>query len=322
MLTRFLFFLLIIIAWMLIVRIVKNWMAQGRQRSGRGGREISGGWELIRPVGQFVPKQLEKLRNILEIRDDTGLRTIAAILEVAHRAENGPEMDAAEVRGLLNEPNDAVRAQLFNGDEVNVAGWLIMAADTLGDFRPELSGYETKSVILAAFMDMHQNRIFFPPEQRMSPVPNPPAPPSIDKRFTHFLELQDGFDKDAALQELIGVDDGNLPGGAMLPLLYLAAGRSEQVEDLLYRYGTRLYPAAIEYLCHPKQDTQESETLPYQIIFKLIGTWPRKYAEPLFRGAFESGWNDCAGFLPSEPWAENLLAVFADSPYGPPGKFR
>ncbi|SVC14781.1 uncharacterized protein METZ01_LOCUS267635 [marine metagenome] len=320
MLTRFLFILLIIIAWMLVVRVVKNWMAQGRQRTGRGGREISGGWELIRPIGQFVTKQLEKLRNILEIRDDTGLRTIATILEVAHRAENGPEMDPAEVRELLNEPNDAFRARLFNGDEVNVTGWLRTAADTLGDFRPELSGYETKGVILKAFKEMHQKRIFFPPDQRMRPIPNPPSPPSIDNRFTHFLEFQDSFDKDAAFQEWFGMDDEELPEGAMLPLLHLATGKSEQVEDLLYRYGARLYPAVIEYLCHPEQYTQESETLPYQTIFKLIGTWPRQYAEPLFRGAFESGWNDCAGFLPSEPWAENLVAVFADSPYGPPGR--
>ena len=133
-----------------------------------------------------------------------------------------------------------------------------------------------------------------------------------------------------------------------------AADGGTPVDELLARYDDRLYAAAVHAMNRPKPaatagprasdgkgraDRSSGPSGPSEppgppgspgrpgppwpgayspALFRLIGAWPRSAAEPLFRAALESGWNDCARFLPESGWARDLKAVFRDSPYGAP----
>jgi hypothetical protein len=50
--------------------------------------------------------------------------------------------------------------------------------------------------------------------------------------------------------------------------------------------------------------------------------WPDSGAVPLFRAAFEAGWNAPGDTLPDHDWVRALLDEFAGSPYGPPARPR
>jgi len=147
------------------------------------------------------------------------------------------------------------------------------------------------------------------------------------------------------LQLLLRTEDEPVPDG------------ETPVDELLARYDDRLYASAVHVMNRPgpaaaarppasdgmdgpaakaapdgstppdgstAPDGQSGPSGPPRsgayspALFRLIGAWPRSSAEPLFRAAFESGWNDCARFMPESGWAQDLKAVFRDSPYGAP----
>lgn len=317
-------------AWVMISRLIRFLLSRGNRAPG-GGTEISASWEVIKPLGQFDATQLQKLGDMLGVKDGTGLHRITTVLEVVHRTIRGPEMDRAEVRRLVNEPDDELTARLFDGDRVDIHGWLALAADMLCDQRPELADYEARREIYTAFHTVFPGtqKTYFQPEPRMNTVPDAPEPPGIDPRFMHFFNIEKDHYEDPAYKTLCSLDPEDLPDGAMLPLLHLLyindlmqrKGRHRGVmpiEELLARYNERLYPAIIEYLCYPERYEPSLDTVYEGLMFEIIGRWSQPHAEPLFYAALESGWNDCTRWLPHEPWAEDLVAAFADSPYGPP----
>ena len=330
MLSRIFIAILLVMAWVLISRLIRALLSQG-SRGPDGSTEIPAAWEVIRPLGQIDAKHLQKLGDMLGVEDGIGLRRIATVLEVVHRTIHGPEMDRAEVRRLVSEPDDELRARLFGDDRVDIHGWLVLAAGMLCDQRPEFTDYEARREIHAAFHTVFPStqKMYFQPEPRMSKVPEAPAPPGIDPRFMHFFDIEKDYYEDPTYKTLCSLDPEDLPDGAMLPLLHLVyindmAQRKRgprgvtPIEELLARYKERLYPAIIEYLCYPERYEPSLDTVYEGLIFEIIGRWSQTHAEPLFYAAFESGWNDCTRWLPHEPWAEDLVAAFDDSPYGPP----
>jgi len=323
MLTRILFYALAIICGIFIVRFVRAWIATLRQ-----GSEISGKWEVLPPLKKASSGRIEQLGTMLDISDVTGLHAIAMVLEIVDRSINGPEMDPSELKGLLGPGHDPNSVVLFEGDSPLPAGWLVVAADLVRDYRPELSAYEARKGVRQAFGAVFTiNPPLLAPDTQPARVPNAPPVPPIDQRYMHFMF--DNFDGngDHDYEELCSEEhDSALPEGAMLPLIHLLIRCDNEesanveisipVSDLLKRYGVRLFPAVVAYFGNPKRSTDEQQE--YGSLFDLICEWPQETAEPIFRAALESGWNESVNFLPDDQWAMELKKEFADSPYGPP----
>ena len=110
---------------------------------------------------------------------------------------------------------------------------------------------------------------------------------------------------------------------ALLPLVHVNVhSRAFEMEDvcpvidILRRYKERLYPALVEYWRNPeKYSPKDLRQVFTRDLFELIATWPRPYAEPLFRSALASGWNGAEQFIPQTPWGDEIIREFADSPY-------
>ena len=196
-----------------------------------------------------------------------------------------------------------------------------------------------------------------PPERTLAPVSYGPPPP-VDDRYGHLGDLGAGYTRDAGYVSLLACPAETLPDEAMLPLLQLLFKTEDEpvpdgetpVYELLARYDNRLYAAAVHAMIRPEPPSTAgpaasdpggpaassdpsgtsgtpspadpsgpSRATAYSpALFRIIGAWPQSSAEPLFRAALESGWNDCARFLPDSGWARDLKAVFQDSPYGKP----
>lgn len=318
---------LIVLGVIMLSRIIRQWL-QGHYAGRRDdGTEIKAQWEVVNPLGKLSDDALMSMREILGIDAGENLRRIGMLFEVAYRSRKNIPIDPGELRHLTDQAAETVRLTLFEEKEINPAGWMAYAAECVRDQRPELYIYETRRRTVEAY---HQafpksDRIYLPPEPQLAPLPNPPPPPGIDSTYIHLIDLGEAYPDDPGYRSLTDTPTDQLPDGAMLPLLHVLYRTENQekeerptVDRLLERYGERLYPAVVEFMSFPERYEAKRRTAYHPAAFRLIGQWPRSFAEPLFRAALESGWNKCARFLPDEGWAKDLLAAFSDSPYGPP----
>lgn len=326
MFQRLLFVALFVVIAILVVRSIANWFNRGGW-IGRGGREIRGNWEVVEPLGRLGRAADKVMRSTLRLEEEDELRRVAVLFDVAHRAIGGLPLDPAELRALADEAPETVRGGLYREEAVHAPGWLLYAADRVQDAHPDMYAYEVRRTTLSAYREVFPSDAGteLPPERTLAPV-SYGTPPEVDDRYGHLGSLGAEYVHDAAYASLLEGPAESLPDGAMLPLLRLlyetedepAPAEGTPVDALLARYGERLYAAAVHCMMRPDSTKMDRPTAYSPALFRLIGTWPRSSAEPLFRAALESGWNDCVRFLPDTGWAQDLRAVFRDSPYGAP----
>ena len=335
MFQRLLVVALFVVIAILLVRTIANWFNRGGW-IGRGQSEIRGNWEVVEPLGRLGRAAERTMKSALRLETGDELRKVAVLFDVAHRAVQDLSLDPGELLVLAEEASEPIRAGLYRGEAVHAPGWLLYAADRVQDVHPDMYAYEVKRITLAAYREIFPEDAGtdLPPERTLAPV-SYGAPPDIDGRYGHLGSLGAEYVRDAAYVSLVECPAESLPDGAMLPLLRLlcetegepAPDRGTPVDGLLARYGERLYATAVHCMIRPESAATDGPGGPHRpdrptayspALFRLIGTWPRSSAEPLFRAALESGWNDSARFLPDAGWARDLKAAFKDSPYGAP----
>ena len=221
---------------------------------------------------------------------------------------------------------------------------LRQAAQALLAARPSLSPYEARRSVLRTLREKHPRhaRVVLKPEPALVPPAGVPPCPAVGARYQHLMERPERYWADPVYEALTLMPAAELPEAAMLALCLLtrvsmqelARGDDygEPATTLIARYGGRFLPAALEYLGHPARHGWDAK-----IGRNVLGTrwfapaaggqilaaaaeWPDAEALPLFRAAFEAGWNQAGASLPSLDWGRVLLAEFADSPYGAPAQ--
>lgn len=326
MFQRLLFLALFVVIAILVVRSIANWFNRGG-RIGGGQTEIRGSWEVVEPLGRLGRAAEKTMKSALRLEAEDDLRKVAVLFDVAHRAVQGLSLDPDELRVRADEASEPIRAGLYRDKAVHAPGWLLYAADRVQDAHPDTYAYEVKRITLTAYREIFptDTGMELPPERTLAPVSYGP-PPDIEDRYSHLVSLGAEYIQDTAYGFLLDCSAESLPDGAMLPLLRLLYQMEDEpapdggtpVDALLARYGERLYPAAVHCMIRPESTETDRPTAYSPTLFRLIGQWPRSSAEPLFRAALESGWNDAVRFLPDAGWAHDLRAAFKDSPYGVP----
>lgn len=347
MFQRLLIIALFVVVAILLVRSLANWFNRGGW-IGRGQSEIKGSWAVVEPLGRLGKAAENTLKSSLKLEDEDDLQKVAVLFDVAHRTVRSLPLDATELRILADGASEPVRALLYRDEAVHAPGWLLYAADRVQDVHPDMYAYEVKRLTLTAYREVFPSdgETVLPPEQTLAPVAYG-TPPESDDRYGHLGNLGAEYVRDAAYVSLLECPAEALPDEAMVPLLQLLFKTEDEpapdgetpVDELLARYDDRLYTAAVHAMIRPEPASTAGPHAPNgppessgpsgpsgpprpdaysPALFRLIGAWPRSSAEPLFRAAFESGWNDCARFLPESGWARDLKAMFRDSPYGAP----
>ncbi len=326
MFQRLLIVALFVVIAIMVVRSIANRM-NWRGWTGRGRSEIRGNWQVVEPLGRLGRTADRALRSALKLEAEDERRKVAVLFDVAHRAVRGLPLDPAELRACADEAPEPVRAGLYADEAVHAPGWLLYAADRVQDAHPDMYAYEVKQITLSAYREIFPSDtgMELPPERTLAPVPYE-APPDSDSRYAHLGKLGAEYIHDPAYVALLEIPSGALPDGAILPLLQLLLATEDErrpdngvsVDALLARYGERICAGAVHCMIRPESTGQRGPTAYSPALFRLIGTWPRASAEPLFRAALESGWNDSTRFLPDAGWAQDLRVVFRDSPYGAP----
>ena len=325
MFQRLLVIALVIVIAILLVRTIANWFNRGGW-IGRGQSEIKGSWEVVEPLGRLGRAAEKIMKSTLRLEQED-VRRVAVLYDVAHRVAQGHSLDPAELRAWADEAPGSIRDRLFEGGTANPAGWLLYAADRLQDAHPDMYGYETRRLTLAAYREVFPSDpgTVLPPERTLAPVSCGP-PPGVDDRYSPLAMLGTAYVEDGTYGALLRSPAESLPDGAMLPLLRLLYATeydevpdgATAVDELLARYGERLLPAAAHCMVRPESVEIERPVAYSPALFRMIGSWPRDSAEPVFRAALESGWNDSVRFLPDAGWARDLTATFRDSPHGAP----
>lgn len=350
MFQRLLIIALFVVVAILLVRSIANWFNRGGW-IGRGQSEIKGSWTVVEPLGRLGKAAENILKSSLRLDDEDDLRKVAVRFDVAHRTFGNLPLDSAELRILADEASEPIRDVLYRDEAVYAPGWLLFAADRVQDVHPDMYAYEVKRLTLSAYREVFPSdgETVFPPERTLAPVAYG-TPPAVGDRYGHLGSLGAEYTRDAAYIALLECPAETLPDEAMLPLLQLLFRTEDEpvpdgetpVDELLARYDDRLYATAVFAMIRPEPaaadgkdgkaaaarppapDGQSGPPGPPRpgayspALFRLIGAWPRSSAEPLFRAALESGWNDCARFLPESGWGQDLKAMFRDSPYGAP----
>lgn len=350
MFQRLLIVALFVVVAILLVRAIANWFNRGGW-IGRGQSEIKGSWAVVEPLGRLGKAAENTLKSSLRLEVEDDLRKVAVLFDVAHRTVRNLPLDADELRILADEASEPVRAVLYREETVHAPGWLLYAADRVQDVHPDMYAYEVKRLTLKAYREIFTSdgETVLPPERTLAPVAYG-TPPAVGDRYGHLGSLGAEYTRDAAYVSLLECPAEMLPDEAMVPLLQLLFKTEDEpvpdgetpVDELLARYDVRLYAAAVYAMIRPEPAAAGSPPAPDEgvapdgpakpdgparqprpgayspALFRLIGAWPRSSSEPLFRAALESGWNDCVRFLPESGWAQDLKAVFRDSPYGAP----
>ena len=208
--------------------------------------------------------------------------------------------------------------------------------------RPALGAYGARRAVVLALREQHPRhaRVVLKPEPRVTPGAGVPPCPPVGARYQHLLERPERYWSDPVYEALLLMPPSDLPDSAMLALCALtrvstqALTRGDEygqpATTLIARYGVRFVPAALEYLGHPERygwdasihanvlGTRWFPPNAGQPILAAAAEWRDAQAAPLFRVAFEAGWNTMGASLPDRPWSRALLRGFADSPYGPP----
>ncbi|MXX05104.1 MAG: hypothetical protein F4X08_10720 [Gemmatimonadetes bacterium] len=347
MFQRLLIIALFVVVAILLVRTIANWFNRGGW-IGRGQSEIKGSWAVVEPLGRLGKAAENILKSSLKLEGEDDLQKVAVLFDVAHRTVQSLPLDTAELRILADGASEPIRAVLYRDEALYAPGWLLFAADRVQDVHPDMYAYEVKRLTLTAYREVFPSdgETVLPPERTLAPVAYG-APPPVGDRYRHLGRLGAEYTRDAVYVSLLECPAETLPDEAIAPLLQLLFKTEDEpvrdgetpVDELLARYDDRLYSAAVHAMIRsessapagsPASDGQPEPARPdgsngpprpgaySPALFRLIGAWPRSSAEPLFRAALESGWNDCARFLPESGWARDLKTVFRDSPYGAP----
>ena len=221
---------------------------------------------------------------------------------------------------------------------------LRQAAQALRAERATLTSYEARRAVVRVLRARHARyaRVALKPESAIAAPAGVPPCPAVGARYRHLMERPGRYWADPVYEALGLMAPEDLPDAAMLalcaltpvPTHELARGDEygEPATTLIARYGARFVPAAVEYLAHPERHGGDasigSNVLGTRWFAPSAGTpilaaaaeWPDGGAAPLFRAAFEAGWNAPGSSLPDHDWARALLDEFADSPYGPPAR--
>jgi hypothetical protein len=216
------------------------------------------------------------------------------------------------------------------------------AAARLLATQPALGAYGARRAVVLALREDHPRHaaVVLKPEPVLTPGGGTSPCPPVGPRYEHFLERPEGYWSDPVYEALLLTAPADLPESAMLALCALtrvsthALSRGDEygqpATTLIARYGARFVPAALEYLGHPERYGWDASVHANvlgtrwfppgagQPILAAAAEWPDADAAPLFRVAFEAGWNTAGASLPDRPWSRALLREFADSPYGPP----
>jgi hypothetical protein len=216
------------------------------------------------------------------------------------------------------------------------------AATRLLAEQPARGAYAARRAVVLALRERHPRhaRVVLKPEAVLTPFAGIPPCPPVGARYQHLLERPARYWSDPVYEALVLTAPADLPESAMLALCVLTRVSTqallrgneygEPVTTLIARYGARFVPAALEYLGHPERygwdasihanvlGTRWFPSGAGQPILAAAAEWPDAQAAPLFRVAFEAGWNTIGASLPDRPWSRTLLGEFADSPYGPP----
>ncbi|MDE2848085.1 MAG: hypothetical protein OXO51_15360 [Gemmatimonadota bacterium] len=350
MFQRLLIIALFVVVAILLVRTIANWFNRGGW-IGRGQSEIKGSWAVVEPLGRLGKAAENILKSSLKLEGEDDLQKVAVLFDVAHRTVQSLPLDTAELRILADGASEPIRAVLYRDEALYAPGWLLFAADRVQDVHPDMYAYEVKRLTLTAYREVFPSdgETVLPPERTLAPVAYG-TPPPVGDQYGHLGRLGAEYTRDAAYVSLLECPAEALPDEAMVPLLKLLFKTEDEpvpdgdtpVDELLARYDDRLYAAAVHSMIRsessapagspasdgksgpPATDGQSGPPGSPRpgayspALFRLIGAWPRSSAEPLFRAALESGWNDCARFLPESGWAQDLKAMFRDSPYGAP----
>jgi hypothetical protein len=221
---------------------------------------------------------------------------------------------------------------------------LRQAAQALLAGRPSLTSYEARRAVVRVLRARHVRyaRVALKPEPVMTAPAGVPPCPAVGARYRHLMIRPGRYWTDPVYEALVLMEPDDLPEAAMLALCALTRVSTHELArgdeygqpatTLIARYGARFIPAAVEYLAHPERHGWDS-TIGKNVlgtrwfapsagnaILAAAAEWPDAAAAPLFRAAFEAGWNQPGEFLPDRDWVHALLKEFADSPYGSPAQ--
>jgi hypothetical protein len=219
---------------------------------------------------------------------------------------------------------------------------LRQAAEALRAARPALTPYAARAAIVSALRERHARyaRVVLKPEPALTPPAGVPPCPAVGAHYLHLMAGPPRYWADPVYEALVLLEPRELPDGAMLavclltrvPAQELARGDDygEPATTLVARYGARFIAAAVEYLAHPARYGWDASIGKNALgtrwfapssgtsILAAAAEWPGADAAPLFRAAFQAGWNQAGASLPERDWSRALLAEFAGSPYGAP----
>lgn len=237
------------------------------------------------------------------------LSPIDRLLRRADRAASPPDLiDKPD----MTEPKEAERL-------------LRAAAAALKTARPELSEYQAKKEILAAFLAMCDSKgrqFHFSPETRLASPPYQGGCPDPTRRWEDLHELN-------LPRALVNTPTEQLPDGAILPVVRLLSLPTENARrfplsdgsdfpvTLLERYGERCCPCLFLVLGEPERWVLRGLPAEYMRSGALAfaGSLPGHCAISIFRAALESGWHKSLQYLRDGSDKQALLSEYADSPY-------
>ena len=278
----------------------------------------------------------EAARRFLASREETDPLLGSRVIEFARDGHSCEEwLAAAGEAGRRSGECDRHNVDLALSAEAALRQAITLFAGR----RPDLSGYESKRRVVAAFNALPPGE----PAFRLSPeshlrgsgtwqtlareFPLPSREEEAARAFGHFSDLRHGYWDDPAYRRLVELPAAELPGAAV-PFLFslrpvstqeLSHGGSPGVpaEELLWRYGKRLLPWLIDLTGSPGtyRHPENYRAFPGGIVAGISGDTA---SFRLFAAALEEGWREAAADLPPGTGPVKLLEAFADSPYGPP----
>lgn len=216
------------------------------------------------------------------------------------------------------------------------------AALIVRESAPGLTGYEARRRVVSEFRGQGKPhaRFTLKPDPCLTPPADVPPSPGRAPAYDHLFRLEGGYWNDPAYMALAELPPKDLPDGAMLALCSLwrigdtGLRRGDEWgmlrEELLARYGERLFPAAIEYLSYPERYGWDCKVAHNAVgtawfpppaghpLARVAANWRAPEVEDFLRLFLEAGWNYAGSVLPDRPWARSLFAEFQASPYGRP----
>jgi hypothetical protein len=267
------------------------------------------------------------------------------LFEEVGRSLGRGRVDPGVIDGIARRGDRAYRAIAAARREADAA--VRAAAKLYAATVPGVSRYEALRRVMndLRLAEPRASAFQIRPEDRIEAPAGTLAPPAAPE-YAHLprCDWQDRwYTVDPAFKKLQAMPAKELPDGAILPVLLMPIHAPQDVlrdhgdksaagKQVLARFGPRLLPAILSILSDPprygldaaaRENAMGTAWLTVHVggdYFELAARWPAEAARAVFRPALQAGWNSAGRYLPAEPWAHQLRAEFADSPYGPPSK--